>query len=248
MVERLLPGTRLRHYKGMPYQFLFYARHSETLEELAIYECLYDNDRGTLWARPRAMFEESIAGTESMGPQPRFAPVFDTSLPRDADGHMQAVRMSGCAAPQMAGLVARQTLAHWEAIDQWESDESFDVGCAAQALEGAYAALALSRERGTALEQGRAHWLVTLMLLRLGQCVLAAHHAHENARLLEEDPQTKAVDHALALELQARLASVAGEHAGLVDEKKQLALQAFAQLDNETERARCEHFFEQGPW
>lgn len=54
------PGARLTHMKGMPYQFLFYARHSETMEEVPVYECLYVNPRGTLWVRPRAMFEETV--------------------------------------------------------------------------------------------------------------------------------------------------------------------------------------------
>lgn len=54
------PGARLTHMKGMPYQFLFYARHGETMEEVAVYECLYVNPRGTLWVRPRAMFEETV--------------------------------------------------------------------------------------------------------------------------------------------------------------------------------------------
>ncbi len=49
-----------RHYKNKPYKFLGIARHSETLEELALYETLYDNDLGKLWVRPKEMFFESV--------------------------------------------------------------------------------------------------------------------------------------------------------------------------------------------
>ena len=36
------------------------ALHSETLEEMVVYECLYDNPRSKLWVRPKHMFLEDI--------------------------------------------------------------------------------------------------------------------------------------------------------------------------------------------
>jgi len=56
MKEKLKPGSIYRHYKGQRYKILGTARHSETLEELALYECLYDNDLGKTWVRPIEMF------------------------------------------------------------------------------------------------------------------------------------------------------------------------------------------------
>ena len=47
-----------QHYKGNHYQVMGVSRHSETLEELVIYQALY-GDFG-LWVRPAAMFNESI--------------------------------------------------------------------------------------------------------------------------------------------------------------------------------------------
>ena len=44
------------HYKGKRYRVLGTARHSETLEELVLYECLYPNDLGQIWIRPKALF------------------------------------------------------------------------------------------------------------------------------------------------------------------------------------------------
>ena len=58
-----------RHYKGQSYRVLGTAHHSETMEELVVYQALYD-DFG-LWVRPAAMFAETV---ELDGePIPRFA-------------------------------------------------------------------------------------------------------------------------------------------------------------------------------
>ena len=46
------PG-RYRHFKGMEYQVIGTARHSETLEEMVVYRALYGD--GGLWVRPAAM-------------------------------------------------------------------------------------------------------------------------------------------------------------------------------------------------
>ena len=55
------PGV-YRHYKGGNYKVIGLARHSETLEELVIYEALYANPKSKLWARPKKMFLEKILG------------------------------------------------------------------------------------------------------------------------------------------------------------------------------------------
>lgn len=50
-----------------------HARHSETLEEMALYDCLYPNDLGKTWVRPLDLFygEIEVAGRSVR----RFAPV-----------------------------------------------------------------------------------------------------------------------------------------------------------------------------
>ncbi len=66
-----------RHYKDKLYRVTGVARHSETLEELVVYEALYHNDLGRLWVRPKAMFLENVTidGVE----RPRFEFIgFDT--------------------------------------------------------------------------------------------------------------------------------------------------------------------------
>jgi hypothetical protein len=51
-------GKKYRHYKGNDYLVLHVAKHSETLEELVIYQALY-GERG-IWARPLSMFIEKV--------------------------------------------------------------------------------------------------------------------------------------------------------------------------------------------
>ena len=47
-----------RHFKGNIYKVLHVARHSETLEDMVVYQAMY-GDRG-IWVRPKAMFDEVI--------------------------------------------------------------------------------------------------------------------------------------------------------------------------------------------
>lgn len=63
-------GGLYRHYKGNMYRVHQVVRHSETLEELVLYETLYENAQGKWWVRPKAMFLENvvISGKE----MPRF--------------------------------------------------------------------------------------------------------------------------------------------------------------------------------
>ena len=48
------------HYKGKKYKVIGVAKHSETLEDLVVYECLYGNNTSKFWVRPLSMFEEKV--------------------------------------------------------------------------------------------------------------------------------------------------------------------------------------------
>ena len=52
------PGARYRHFKGKEYRVLYIARHSETLEEMVVYQQLY-GEMG-IWVRPLEMFLETV--------------------------------------------------------------------------------------------------------------------------------------------------------------------------------------------
>jgi hypothetical protein len=56
----IVKGGVYQHYKGHNYKVLDIVKHSETLEDLVLYECLYDNDLGKTWVRPLEMFLETI--------------------------------------------------------------------------------------------------------------------------------------------------------------------------------------------
>ena len=54
------PGIYKNLKKGTEYRVHFVAKHSETLEDMVIYEALYDNDLAKFWARPLSMFKEKF--------------------------------------------------------------------------------------------------------------------------------------------------------------------------------------------
>lgn len=49
-----------KHYKGKNYLVIGVCKHSETLEDLVLYETVYENDVSKLWVRPITMFLESV--------------------------------------------------------------------------------------------------------------------------------------------------------------------------------------------
>ena len=55
-----LKTGKYKHHKGKFYKVIGVAKHSETLEELVVYECLYDNPRSKIWVRPLKMFLEEV--------------------------------------------------------------------------------------------------------------------------------------------------------------------------------------------
>ena len=51
-------GEKYRHYKGNAYVILAVAKHSETLEEMVVYQDL--SDPAKVWARPLELFEDIL--------------------------------------------------------------------------------------------------------------------------------------------------------------------------------------------
>ena len=54
------PGIYKHSKKGTLYKVLGVAKHSETLEDMVVYEALYENDVSKLWVRPASMWEEEV--------------------------------------------------------------------------------------------------------------------------------------------------------------------------------------------
>lgn len=57
-----------KHYKtGNLYKVLALAKHSETLEDLVVYEAQYDNETANVWVRPLKMFLEEVEWPKESG-------------------------------------------------------------------------------------------------------------------------------------------------------------------------------------
>jgi len=59
-----------RHFKGNYYKVIEVARHSESDEELVIYQALYGDEK--FWARPLSMFTEQIVQDTKLVPRFRY--------------------------------------------------------------------------------------------------------------------------------------------------------------------------------
>ena len=51
---RMKPGDIVRHFKGNPYQILYFAKDSETQRDVVVYRARYGE--GGVWVRPMEMF------------------------------------------------------------------------------------------------------------------------------------------------------------------------------------------------
>lgn len=49
---------RYQHYKGNTYKLIGIAKHSETLEEMVVYQAEYGDN--AIWVRPKDMFFEKV--------------------------------------------------------------------------------------------------------------------------------------------------------------------------------------------
>lgn len=58
--KEIIPGAIYQHYKGKSYRVIGTGKHSESLEEVVLYEALYDNPLGRLWCRPVSMWSEMV--------------------------------------------------------------------------------------------------------------------------------------------------------------------------------------------
>ena len=49
---------KYRHFKGMEYEVIGIAHHSETIEDMVVYRALYGERE--LWVRPASMWDEDV--------------------------------------------------------------------------------------------------------------------------------------------------------------------------------------------
>lgn len=67
----IIPGQIYKHYKGDTYKILTLAKHTETEEDLVVYERITDivHTGWRVWARPASMFDEVITTVDYTGPR-----------------------------------------------------------------------------------------------------------------------------------------------------------------------------------
>lgn len=58
-MTEIKPEQKYKHFKGNIYEIIAIALDSETKEEQVIYVA-EDDEEGTIWIRPKKMFEETI--------------------------------------------------------------------------------------------------------------------------------------------------------------------------------------------
>ena len=57
MEQEILIGKTYKHYKGNTYKIINFAKCSETLEEMIVYQSTKTND---IWVRPKKMWNEIV--------------------------------------------------------------------------------------------------------------------------------------------------------------------------------------------
>lgn len=61
-------GSIYEHFKTKNhYKVIAIGKHSETLEDMVIYEALYDNPKSKIWIRPVSMFVEKVEWPKGSG-------------------------------------------------------------------------------------------------------------------------------------------------------------------------------------
>lgn len=56
-MQEIIIGKIYKHYKGNLYKIIALAKHSETLEDMVVYQSVKSDD---VWVRPKSMWNEIV--------------------------------------------------------------------------------------------------------------------------------------------------------------------------------------------
>ena len=63
MEQEIVIGKTYRHYKGNLYKIIALGKHSETCEDVVVYQSVESND---VWVRPQSMWNEWVEKANSL--------------------------------------------------------------------------------------------------------------------------------------------------------------------------------------
>ena len=133
-----IPEGRYKHFKGKEYQVLGMCLHSETKEQMVIYQALYGNQ--LVWVRPAKMWNEIVKKDTYEGPRFVLVPTVEgDGLPfaqsiKDLTNDDIATAMMECEwgnCGQCPGRPCYDCESHliYEAAKRLRKKESEDDGC-----------------------------------------------------------------------------------------------------------------------
>ena len=62
-MQEIIVGRTYRHYKGNIYKVTALAKHSETLEDMVVYQSV---NTGDVWVRPMKMWNETVDNNNTL--------------------------------------------------------------------------------------------------------------------------------------------------------------------------------------
>lgn len=62
-MQEITIGKNYRHYKGNIYKIIALAKHSETLEDMVVYQSI---KTGEIWTRPQNMWNDKVDEQETL--------------------------------------------------------------------------------------------------------------------------------------------------------------------------------------
>ena len=62
-MQEITVGKTYKHYKGNVYRIIALGKHSETCEDMIVYQSV---EKGDVWIRPRKMWNETVDNNKTL--------------------------------------------------------------------------------------------------------------------------------------------------------------------------------------
>jgi len=91
-MQEITIGKTYRHYKGNVYKIIALGRHSETLEDMVVYQSV---ETGEVWVRPKSMWNDKIPQDAGNA----YSEADQSLQAKLVDKQLSADHLSTCVAP-----------------------------------------------------------------------------------------------------------------------------------------------------